>query len=64
MDQLFKKITTLVSGRFTGTVPSLSGNMDHEENIENESDAHKTVSARNKILLQSPNYGSQREEEK
>ena len=64
MGTLFKKLTTLVKDGFTGTVHVSSEDTDHEEKMKNESDAHKAVSARNKILLQNPNYGSRRQDEK
>ena len=64
MGTLFKKLTTLVKDGFTGTVPLSSEDTDHEEKMKNESDAHEAVSARNKILLQNPNYGSRSKEEK
>ena len=63
MGTLFKKLTTLVKDGLTGTVPLSSENTDHEEKVKNESDAYKVVSARNKILLQNPNYGSRSKEE-
>ena len=64
MGTLLKKLTTLVKDGFTGAVPLSSEDTDHEEKMKNESDAHKAVSARNKILLQNPKYGSQRKNEK
>ena len=64
MGTLFKKLTTLVKGGFVGTVALSPEDTDHEEKMENESDAHKAVSARNKTLLQNSNYGSRRQDEK
>ncbi len=64
MGILFKKLTTLVKNGFTGTVPVSSKDTDHEEKMKNESDAHKAVSVRDKILLQNPNYGLRRQDEK
>ncbi len=64
MGTLLNKLTTLVKDGFTGTVPLSSEDTDHEEKMKNESDAHEAVSARNKTLLQNPNYGSRRQDEK
>ena len=64
MGTLFKKLTSLVKDGFTRTVPLSFEDMGHEENMKNESDAHEAVSARNKTLLQNPNYGSRRQDEK
>ena len=64
MGALLKKITTLVKDGFTGTVPLSLEDTDQEKRIKNESDAHKAVSARKKILLHNSNYGSRRQDEK
>ena len=61
MGTLFKKITTLVKDGFAGMV-SLPLEDTGEENIKNDSDAHKAVLARNKTLLQNPKYGSRRKD--
>ena len=63
MDPLFKKITTLMKDGFTGTVSLSLEDTDHEEKMKNESDAHKTDLARNKMLLQNQKYGSRRKQE-
>jgi hypothetical protein len=64
MGTLFKKITALVKDGFTGTVPLSLEDTDHGEKMKNESDAHKAVLARNKMLLQKQKYGSRRRDEK
>ena len=64
MGTLLKKLTTLVKDGITGTVSLPLEDANHEEKMKNESDAHEAVSARNKILLQNPNYGSRRQDEK
>jgi hypothetical protein len=63
MGTLFKKLTSLVKGGFTRTVPLSFEDTGHEENMKNESDAHKVDLARNKILLQNQKYGSRRKQE-
>ena len=64
MGTLFQKITMLVKGGFTGAVSLPLEDIGHEEKMKNESDAHNAVSAKNKTLLQNPNYGLRRKEEK
>ena len=63
MGTLFKKLTSLVKDGFTRTVPLSFEDAGHEENIKNESDAHKVDLARNKMLLQNQKYGSRRKQE-
>ena len=64
MGTLFKKLTTLVKDGFTGAVPLSSEDTDHGEKMKDESGAHEAVSERKKILLQNPNYGSRRQDER
>ena len=64
MGTLLKKLTTLVKDGITGTVSLPLEDMNHEEKMNNESDDHKAVLARNKTLLQNPKYGSRSKDEK
>jgi hypothetical protein len=64
MGALLKKLTTLVKDGILGTVSLPLEGMNHEEKKKNESDDHKVVLTRNKTLLQNPNYGSRRKDEK
>ena len=64
MGTLFKKLTSLVKDGFTRAVPLSFEDTGHEENIKNESDAHKSDLARNKMLLQNQKYGSRRKNKK
>ena len=64
MGTLLKKLTTLVKDGILGTISLPLEDMNHEEKKTNESDDHKVVLTRNKTLLQNPNYGSRRKDEK
>ena len=64
MGTLLKKLTTMVKDGIIGTVSLPLEDTNSEEKVKNESDAHKTVLARNKTLLQNPIYGSRRKDEK
>ena len=64
MGTLLKKLTTLVKDGIIGTVSLPLEDTNHEEKMKNEPDDHKVVLARNKTLLQNPNYGSRRKDEK
>ena len=64
MGTLLKKLTMLVKDGIIGTVSLPLEDTNHEEKTKNESDAHKAVSAKKKILLQNQNYGSRRQDEK
>jgi len=64
MGTLLKKLTTLVKEGIirAGSLPLEDTNQ--EEKVINELDSHKVVLTRNKTLLQNPNYGSRRKDEK
>ena len=64
MGTLLKKLTTLVKDGIirAGSLPLEDTNQ--EEKVVNEPDSHKVVLTRNKTLLQNPNYGSRRKDEK
>ena len=64
MGTLLKKLTTLVKEGIirAGSLPLEDTNQ--EEKVINEPDSHKVVLTRNKTLLQNPNYGSRRKDEK
>ena len=64
MGTLLKKLTTLVKDGIIGTVSLPLEGKNHEEKVQNESDAHKGVLAKNKTLLQNSKYGSRRKDEK
>jgi len=64
MGTLLKKLTMLVKDGIIGTVSLPLEDTNHEEKTKNESEAHKSVLARNKTLLQNSNYGSRRKDEK
>ena len=61
---LLKKLTTLVKDGIIGTVSLPTEDTNHEKKMENESDDHKTVLAKNKTLLQNPKYGSRSKDKK
>ena len=64
MGTLLKKVTTLIKDGITGTVSSPLENTKQEEKMKKEPNDHKTVLTRNKTILQNPNYGSRRKDEK
>ena len=47
-----------------GTVSSPSENTNQEQKMKKKPDDHKVVLEKNKTLLQNPNYGSRRKDEK
>ena len=64
MGTLLKKLTTLVKDGIIGTVSSPLEDTNQEEKMKKEPDDHKVVLTKNKTLLQNPNYGSRRKDEK
>ena len=64
MGTLLKKLTTLVKDGLIRTDSLSLKERNHEEKIKNESDDRKAILARNKTLLQNPQYGSRRKDEK
>ena len=64
MGTLLKKLTTLVRDGITGTVSSPLENTNQEQKMKKKPDDHKVVLEKNKTLLQNPNYGSRRKDEK
>ena len=64
MGTLLKKLTTLVKDGIIGTGSLPLEDTNQEEKVINELDSHKVVLTRNKTLLQNPNYGSRRKDEK
>ena len=48
----------------TGTVSSPLENTNQEQKMKKKPDDHKVVLEKNKTLLQNPNYGSRRKDEK
>jgi hypothetical protein len=61
MGTLLKKLTALVKDGIIGTV---SLPLEDTNHMKNEPDSDRAVLARNKTLLQSPNYGSRKKGEK
>ena len=64
MGTLQKKLTALVKDGIIGTVSSPLEGTNQEEKMKKEPNDHKAVLTRNKTLLQNPNYGSRRKDEK
>ena len=64
MGTLLKKLTTLVKEGIirAGSLPLEDTNQ--EEKVINEPNSDNVVLTRNKTLLQNPNYGSRRKDEK
>ena len=64
MGTLLKKLTTLVKDGIIRAGSLTLEDTNQEEKVINEPDSHNVVLTRNKTLLQNPNYGSRRKDEK